>query len=99
MSRGNLHERAPAVLGGEDTALASDFNPDARGRLCPCIDLRVGRPSCQLYPPHFSPTRLYVLIQFVSQVVPPSAEKACSARTSLDETGQMEKRTRMLRPR
>jgi hypothetical protein len=30
------------------------------------------------------------LIQFVSQVCPPSAENACSERTSFAETGQME---------
>lgn len=42
--------------------------------------------------------RVYVLIQFVSQVVPPSAENACSERTSVADTGQIVKRTRILRP-
>lgn len=38
-------------------------------------------------------TRVYCVIQFTSQVLPPSAEKACSERASSAVTSQMEKRT------
>jgi len=88
-----LMEAEPAWLRSyrNPTVSPSDRQPGSYGQ-------DPGR-GCWLYSLHFSVTRVIVLIQLTSQVVPPSAEKACSVWISLEETDQMEKRTRMLRPR